>query len=124
MESIYKMKTIKMLVLVLIAMFYVNTIFASTCEVNYDRTACPGEEKTSYKKCDGKKTCTKMKKADSVEECRKAATKSCANKRYSITKSKIITAKFDGKAIKTDSGKDDFCLEYANISTEFNQCNK
>lgn len=117
------MKKMKLMVFVLVATFYAGGVFAASCEVMYDRTACPGKEKISYKKCKGKKTCSKFKEADSVAQCRKVATKSCANKRYSITKSKVIHAKFDGKPIKTESGKDDFCLEYANISTEFNRCN-
>ena len=119
------MKKMKMvMVMVFAATFYTGIASASTCEIKYDRTACPGKEKISYKKCNGKKTCSKFKEADSVVQCRALATKSCGNKRYSITKSKIINAVFDGKPIKTESGKDDFCLEYANISTEFNQCDK
>ncbi len=118
------MKKVKMIfVAALLATFYVGTVSAATCEIKYNRTACPGKEKISYKKCKGKKTCSKFKEADSVEQCRKLATKSCANKRYSITKSKVIHAVFDGNPITTASGKDDFCLEYANVSTEFNQCN-
>lgn len=104
--------------------FFAGTTYAATCEIQYDRTACPGKEKISYKKCKGEKTCSKFKEADSVEQCREMATKSCANKRYSITKSKVITALFDGNAITTESGKADFCLEYANVATEFNQCDK
>lgn len=104
--------------------FYGGVVSAETCEIQYNRTACPGKEKISYKKCKGKKTCSKFKEADSVAQCRAMATKSCANKRYSITKSKVITALFDGKPIQTESGKDDFCLEYANVSTEFNRCDK
>lgn len=114
-----------MVIIVLMAStFYAGTVAAATCEVKYNRTACPGKEKISYKKCKGKKTCSKFKEASTVAECRAKATKSCGNKRYSITKSKVINAIFDGKAIKTESGKDDFCLEYANRSTEFNQCDK
>lgn len=97
---------------------------ANECAVHYVRTACPGKEAISYKKCDGKQECTKIKEASSVEKCRKAATKSCSNSRFDITKSKVITAMFNGAPIKTASGKDDFCLEYENRSTEFNQCDK
>jgi len=119
----FENKKIGMVVMV-VAAFYTGTILAATCEIKYDRTACPGQEKISYKKCGGKKTYSKFKQASSVAHCRVLAIKSCANKRYSITKSKVITAVFDGKSIKTASGKNDFCLEYANISAEFNQCNK
>ena len=107
-----------------VVVFWIGSASAAVCEVHYDRTACPGKEKISYKKCKGKKSCTKFKEVGSVQECRAAATKSCTNKRYSITKSKVITAKYDGSAIQTESGKDDFCLEYANVATEFNQCDK
>jgi hypothetical protein len=97
---------------------------ANECAVHYVRTACPGKEAISYKKCDGKKECTKIKEASSVEECREAATKSCSNSRLDITKSKVITAMFNGAPIKTDSGKDDFCLEYEKRAAEFDQCDK
>lgn len=117
-------KLLVVFMLSITAIFYAEIATAGTCEVMYNRTACPGKEKISYKKCKGKKTCSKFKQASSVEQCRKVATKSCANKRYSITKLKVIHAKYDGKLIKTASGKDDFCLEYAKASTEFNQCNK
>lgn len=117
-----KMKLV--LILAMAGAFFTGTVSAATCEIKYDRTACPGKEKISYKKCKGKKTCSKFKEADSIQQCRTMATKSCGNKRYSITKSKVIVALFDGKAIQTESGKNDFCLEYANVSTEFNQCNK
>lgn len=92
------------------------------CEVAYTRTACPGQEAISFKKCDGKASCVKSKKAATVEECRAAATKSCRNRRLNITKMKVITAKFNGEAIQTESGKDDFCLEYPKRNEEFNQC--
>jgi hypothetical protein len=100
------------------------TVNAGECAINYVRTACSGQEETSYKKCDGKKECTKMKTASSAEECREVATESCRNSRLDITKSKVITAKFNGETIQTASGKDDFCLEYKNRSTEFDQCDK
>ncbi len=107
-----------------IMMFLSSSVYAATCEVQYTRTACPGKEKISYKKCGGKQSCSKLKEADSVAECRKIASKSCRNKRYSITKSKVINAIFDGNSITTASGKTDFCLEYVNAATEFNQCDK
>lgn len=97
---------------------------AGDCAVHYTRTACPGQEAVSYKKCDGKQECTKNKAAGSVEECRKVATKSCSNSRLDITKSKVITAMYKGKPIQTASGKDDFCLEYEKKDAEFNQCDK
>ena len=97
-------------------------VAAGECEIQYTRIACSGQEDMSYKKCDGKQSCSKVKQANSVEECRKKATKSCRNKRLTVTKSKVINALFDGKKITTESGKDDFCLEYANAEKEFNKC--
>jgi len=80
------------------------------CAVHYTRTACAGQEAVSYKKCDG------------AQSCQAAALKSCGNKRFDITKSKVITAEYKGQAIKSASGKDDFCLDYSNRDTEFNKC--
>ena len=94
----------------------------SDCAVHYTRTACAGQEAVSYKKCDGEQSCTKYKAADSAEACQAAALKSCGNKRFDITKSKVITAEYKGQAIKSPSGKDDFCLDYPNRDTEFNKC--
>lgn len=110
------------IVLIAASAFWASSAIAATCEIKYTRTACPGKEDISYKKCKGKQSCSKFKEADSIEQCRAMATKSCANKRLSITKSKVINADYDGKGISTESGKSDFCLEYENASTEFNQC--
>jgi hypothetical protein len=100
------------------------------CMVHYNRTACPGtarngmsNQEISYKKCGGKKECTKQKPASSLEQCQAAALKACGNKRYSITKSKIVKATWNGAAIKDASGSEDFCANYANRATEYNRCN-
>jgi hypothetical protein len=53
-----------------------------------------------------------------------AAVNACANDRLTVTKSKIITAKFKGKSLKSKSGQDDLCLDYPKRATEFNQCAK
>ncbi|ARN73968.1 hypothetical protein [Oceanicoccus sagamiensis] len=117
------MKTVKLIgVAIMVLTFWSGTVAAATCEIQYTRTACPGKENISYKKCKGKASCSKFKEADSADQCAAMATKSCANKRLSITKSKVINAVFDGNAIKTGAGSDDFCTEYANTATEFNQC--
>ncbi len=117
------MKTVKFFgVAIMLLTFFSGTVAAATCEIQYTRTACPGKESISYKKCKGKASCSKFKEADSAEQCAAMATKSCANKRLSITKSKVINAIFDGNAITTSGGSDDFCTEYANTDTEFNQC--
>lgn len=92
------------------------------CAVHYTRTACAGQEATSYKKCDGQQSCTKYKPADSLEACQEAALNSCKNKRLDITKMKVITATYKGQPVKTKTGKDDFCLDYPNKETEFNKC--
>jgi hypothetical protein len=97
---------------------------ASECDLTYTRTACPGQEAESYKKCDGQQTCTKHVPAASEAACAEAAVSACANDRLEITKSKVITAKYKGKALKTKSGKDDMCLEYSKRDAEFNQCGK
>ena len=70
----------------------------SGCVVHYVRTACQGQEATSFKKCDGQAECDKTKPADSAEACAAAALKSCANSRLDITKYKVITAKYNGEA--------------------------
>lgn len=97
---------------------------ATDCAVTYTRTACPGKEAESFKKCDGQKSCTKYLDADSEEKCRVAAINACANDRLDVTKSKVITAKFKGKGIKSQAGKEDLCLDYPKRATEFNQCGK
>ena len=92
------------------------------CAVHYTRTACPGQEPTSYKKCDGKQSCVKYKEADSPEACQAKAVKSCRNRRLNITKQKVITATWQGQPIKSASGNDDFCLDYEKRDEEFNRC--
>jgi hypothetical protein len=97
---------------------------AGDCAITYTRTACPGQEAESYKKCDGKQSCTKLVAADSEAKCQEAAVAACSNDRLTVTKSKVIGAKFKGKALKTKAGQDDMCLDYAKRAAEFNQCDK
>jgi hypothetical protein len=94
------------------------------CALTYTRSACPGQEAESYKKCDGKQSCTKNVAAPSPEKCQEAAVAACSNDRLTITASKVITASYKGKALKNKGGKDDMCLDYAKRDTEFNQCAK
>lgn len=101
---------------------FAGLVEAGTCEIKYTRTACPGKEKISYKKCKGKQNCSKFKEAASAAECGEMAVKSCKNRRLSITKSKVINALFDGNAIKASNGSDDFCTVYEKASEEFNKC--
>lgn len=96
--------------------------YAGTCEIQYTRTACPGKEKISYKKCKGKQSCSKFKEAADANECKAMATKSCGNKRLTVTKSKVINALFEGAKLQTDGGSDDFCTVYAKVKEEFNRC--
>jgi hypothetical protein len=115
----------KHVILLLSALFLGSSAaiaFAASCDVGYTRTACPGKEATSFKKCDGKASCTKSEAADSMEACRVKAVAACANDRLDITKSKVVTATFDGKPVKNKAGGTDHCLDYANVKTEFNQC--
>jgi hypothetical protein len=97
---------------------------AAACVVTTTRTACAGKEAESYKKCDGQKSCSKNVEAATAEACAAAATDACSNDRLEITKSKSITAKFNGKALKSKSGKDDMCLDYPKRAAEFDQCPK
>jgi hypothetical protein len=108
--------------LVLLASF--GSAVAGDCAVEYTRTACPGQETESYSKCDGKQTCVKTEAAASMEACQAASVKACANDRLKITKSKVVKAKFDGKAIMSASGKEDFCADYEKRAAEFDQCAK
>jgi hypothetical protein len=98
--------------------------FAGECGIEYTRTACPGKEAESYAKCNGKQTCVQAAPLDSAAACQAAALKACANDRLDVTKSKVIRAMFDGKPVKSASGKEDFCADYANRSAEFDKCGK
>src|ERR1044072_5970627 len=69
----------------------------TACALSYTRTACPGKEEESYKKCDGKKSCTKYVAAATEQACQEAGVAACANDRLTITQSKVITVTFKGK---------------------------
>lgn len=90
--------------------------------MSYTRTACPGKEAISFKKCDGKASCVKAVTADSAEACRVKAVDACANDRLDITKSKVVSATFNGKAVLNKAGGADHCLDYAARAAEFNKC--
>lgn len=107
-----------------VALFFNSALYAGTCDINFTRTACPGQEKVSYKKCDGDQSCTESESAASIAECKTLAMAACENKRFEITKSKVITASFDGKAVKSDAGDEDFCKSYPKRAAEFNKCSK
>jgi hypothetical protein len=93
-----------------------STSFAGDCILHVKRTACPGNDTESFKKCDGKAECEEKKSAGSLIECAKIATDDCANARFLITKSKAITAKFDGAPVM---GGKNFCKE---DRPDFNKC--
>ncbi len=105
-----------------VALLSAQLVYAGDCAVQYTRTACPGKEAESFAKCDGKATCIKTAPADNAQACQDVALKACANDRLDVTKSKVIAASFDGKGIKSASGKDDFCMDYAKRDAEFNRC--
>ncbi|MBF0193287.1 MAG: hypothetical protein HQL71_01970 [Magnetococcales bacterium] len=77
----------------------ISTMAYAECAVSYTRTACRGQDATSYKKCGGNKSCTKIKKADTMHACWQAAVKSCNNGRLDITKYKQITATYNGRQL-------------------------
>lgn len=83
-----------------------GTAYAGDCVLHVTRTACPGKEKESFSKCDGKPSCDQKIPVASASQCASKAKSNCANKRYDITKYKKVTASLDGAAV--DGGKD-FC---------------
>ena len=96
--------------------------YAEECTINYTRAACPGQEAESYAKCDGQVSCSKAEAATTAEECQAMAVKACSNNRINITKSKVITATWQGQPLKSASGNDDFCLDYSERAAEYDQC--
>jgi hypothetical protein len=88
------------------------------CVVNVNRTACPGKESESYSKCGGSKSCDKDYAAATEAACIAAAKENCPNSRLEITKSKIVKARFNGKALKGPYGGN-FC---APNRPDFNKC--
>lgn len=99
-----------------------SLVQAGSCELMVTRTACPGQEETSYKKCNGEAACSEFLEVDSAAACQAEAVKACENKRLNITKSKVINAKFDDAAVKSASGGDDFCADYPGRAAEFDKC--
>ena len=103
----------------MISAMYCAAAQAGSCEVSVTRTACPGNEEISYKKCNGKASCSDFQEAATADACKELATNECANNRLTVTKSKVITATFDGAAVAAGA---DLCLTYANRATEFDKC--
>jgi len=92
------------------------------CDISTTRTACAGKEAISFKKCDGKASCVKTVAVDTAEACRVKSVAACANDRLDITKSKVISATFNGKSVHNKAGGTDHCLDYAEREAEFNKC--
>ncbi len=91
-----------------IAFIFQVQAYAGECVLSITRDACPGKDKESFAKCDGKASCDESKKTGSAEACAKEAIKACQNKRLDVTKNKTITAKFGGAAVE---GGKDFCKD-------------
>ena len=89
---------------------------AGDCVIKSTRNACPGKEKESFSKCGGQPTCDETVAAESATQCAEKALKACDIARPGVTKSKSVTATFDGKPL--DGGKN-FC---AADRPDFNKC--
>ncbi len=113
------MKVVNGILAVVAGMVLSASAYAGVCELTVTRTACAGKEADSYKKCDGKASCAVKKKADNEAACVKAAEEECVNSRTEITKSKTVSAKFDGKEVKNAAGAAQFC---AADRPDFNKC--
>lgn len=118
------MKHISLLLTALIFCIAGAQAVAGSCDLTYTRTACQGKEAISFKKCDGNASCVKKGEAASIDACRAKGVAACANDRIEITKSKVISATFDGKPVLNKAGAADLCQDYAERASEFNQCGK
>jgi hypothetical protein len=99
-----------------------SAIYAGTCELNVSRTACPQKEEFSYRKCDGRASCTATIPQTTAEQCLQLALRACANPYPLITKNKQITAKFDDQVLRADSEQSDICQAYSHRQREFDKC--
>ncbi|MBK7960169.1 MAG: hypothetical protein IPK04_02445 [Bdellovibrionales bacterium] len=93
---------------------------AGECVMQVTRVPCSDATKDeSFKKCGGQASCPETKKTGSEKACESAAKVACENKgvRQKSTKSKTVTAKFDGKDV---NGGKDVCGE---THPDFNKCN-
>ena len=97
-------------IITLLTMMTVSFSLFGECIVNITRTACPGQDSTSYSKCGGKQSCDKVNEDIEEEaECIKWATKNCRNKRYDVTRKKVNIAYFvdeDGNKKPLNGGAD------------------
>jgi hypothetical protein len=91
---------------------------AGECVLKTTRVACAGKEKESFSKCGGQASCDEKVAADSEKDCAEKAAKSCDNSRPAITKSKTVSASFDGKPVE---GGKNVC---ATDRPDYNKCEK
>jgi hypothetical protein len=111
-------KTIAMITMVMAAAWAQPAAADGKCVLQVTRTACPGKEKESFSKCDGKASCEVKDAAADEKACAAAAEKACENApdRQKVTKSKVIKALFGGKTVE---GGKNFC---AADRPDFNKC--
>jgi hypothetical protein len=114
------MKSVFAALVSLAASAFLASTASAQCLVHTERTACPGKESESYKKCDGKKSCEKKRPASSEAQCMEEAKKGCPNDRFDITASKIVKAKWNGKDLKGEFDGN-FCDPKRD---DFNKCDK
>jgi hypothetical protein len=101
------MSTFQSILFTMLLSLTMSTSYAAECLLQITRTACPGQEKESFSKCDGKSSCTESVPAASASQCALKAKSSCSNKRVEITKYKKINATYDGVVVE---GGKDFCM--------------
>ena len=91
-----------------LTLFSVSGIaYSADCVLHITRTACPGQEKESFTKCNGTASCDEIKPASDAAQCASIAKSSCANTRFTTTQYKKITATFNGVTVENNS---DFCI--------------
>ena len=110
---------IRNIALAALCLLSLSQVAQAGCVIHYNRTACPGQEAVSYSKCNGTKECDKEDSAAvSLKACEQATAAACVNTRLTITKSKIVTGKYNGTPLR---GGSNFC---ASNRPDFNQCAK
>lgn len=97
----------KSVYVVALLLFVSGVASAADCVIHVTRTACPGQDKESFSKCNGNASCDEKALVVSASQCASKAKASCANSRLTITKYKKITADYDGAAVE---GGKDFCI--------------
>ena len=102
----------------LIPLFTSSSALAGECKMTVTRVACPGHEETCYSKCAGKPSCDEVKKTGSAESCQREAVKNCHVFRPGETKSKKVSATFEGKPLE---GGKNFC-EPEKPEYQWNSC--